>query len=268
MNFGFSKRRKIASGGHGFVFEASDSNGVCVAMKVTNCDDPHTARELEAMKVLACNPHKNVVCYVADPYTDTSKRTYQLYELCKEDLLTQVERKITGVMVEAEAQKVFKQVLEGLIHCHNNDIFHFDLKPENILATADDEYKLADFGSARVGALQKGYAGGTTSYASPESLTSLVVNPEKADVWSLGVCMFAVTQGVFPWSVAHVECLDFTKWKALCKLDNSRDMRQFLKESCLFSISDTFLDVLLKMLHCNVSSRATLSQLRTHEWFK
>ena len=48
---------------------------------------------------------------------------------------------------------VFKQILEAINYCHNNNVVHRDLKPENFLfETKDDnsDIKIIDFGLSKI----------------------------------------------------------------------------------------------------------------------
>lgn len=49
-------------------------------------------------------------------------------------------------MSEAEARKLFQQIICAIEHCHMHKIVHRDLKPENILMDANKNIKIADFG--------------------------------------------------------------------------------------------------------------------------
>lgn len=44
--------------------------------------------------------------------------------------------------------KLFRQVLEGIRHIHDNNIIHRDIKPANIFIDQDGNVKLGDFGLA------------------------------------------------------------------------------------------------------------------------
>jgi translation initiation factor 2-alpha kinase 4 len=99
-----------------------------------------------------------------------------------------------------ELWRIFRQILEGLVHIHSLSIVHRDLKPENIFiahsADGTDNIKIGDFGLATSGriAAEKGIANaletdeitrsiGTASYAAPEvrSASSISYN-DKVDV--------------------------------------------------------------------------------------
>ena len=79
----------------------------------------------------------------------------------------------TGAFTEKFARFYFKQLLQGLDHCHLNGIAHRDLKPENILICGAFNVKVADFGFAapvdgRDGAKFLETKLGTPNYMAPE----------------------------------------------------------------------------------------------------
>jgi serine/threonine protein kinase len=55
-----------------------------------------------------------------------------------------------GNFTEADARKVFLQIIEALSYCHSHHIAHRDLKPENFLFLNSKtlDLKLIDFGLA------------------------------------------------------------------------------------------------------------------------
>lgn len=49
---------------------------------------------------------------------------------------------------EADARRIFRQLVEAVYYCHNHHVAHRDLKPENILFLKSDslDLKIIDFG--------------------------------------------------------------------------------------------------------------------------
>ena len=108
------------------------------------------------------------------------------------------------------------QTVEAVAHCHAQNVYHRDLKPENILLDGADNVKIADFGlaalaygrSAPIGATVHEDASflqhtkcGSLMYAAPEVLRTTLqrgYDAAAADVWSLGVILFAMLSGTLP----------------------------------------------------------------------
>ena len=53
-------------------------------------------------------------------------------------------------LLEAEAQRLFQQVVSALVYCQRRHVCHRDLKPENILLDTNNNAKVADFGLASI----------------------------------------------------------------------------------------------------------------------
>ncbi len=97
-------------------------------------------------------------------------------------------------------------ILSGLKYMHDNSFVHGDIKPSNIIITKiNDSYKatIIDFGQSRkIGKrIDNGITHFAMLYSPPEMLlkvNSLINN--KSDIYSLGVTMYDVLTGVFPYN--------------------------------------------------------------------
>lgn len=79
-----------------------------------------------------------------------------------------------------------------LEYAHSKGIIHRDLKPANIFYTRDGQVKLMDFGIAKLQDSKLTHAGmiiGTLYYMSPEQINAQPLDG-RADIFSLGICMF------------------------------------------------------------------------------
>lgn len=124
------------------------------------------------------------------------------------ELFDQVIDRGANAMSEATGRKFMSQLLAGVHHCHARGVAHRDLKLENVLLTRDGVVKVIDFGLSHIYA--KGGDGefdrsvllkemcGSKSYAAPEVLAGVGYDGFLADMWSLGVCLFAMLSGFFP----------------------------------------------------------------------
>jgi serine/threonine protein kinase len=107
----------------------------------------------------------------------------------------------------ARALDVFTQVVDAVAHLHSHGRTHNDIKADNVLLSQDGTPKLCDFGLAcEIGQPMSGC--GTSRYMAPELLTDdgekivgVLASPLH-DVWSLGVLLFAMLTGRFPWRKA------------------------------------------------------------------
>ena len=93
-------------------------------------------------------------------------------------------------------------------YCHENDIMHRDIKLENILVCIDSkgriyDLKVADFGLAcKISDLdeQQYTVAGSVGYMAPEIIMKESYN-EKVDVFSLGIILYILATGDFPFRV-------------------------------------------------------------------
>ncbi|EGW02417.1 Sperm motility kinase [Cricetulus griseus] len=105
-----------------------------------------------------------------------------------------------GRLQEEQAQHIFTQLVCAVQHCHKNNIAHRDIKLDNILLDDKGNIKLCDFGLAtRVTSGQgtKGFCG-TLEYCAPELFSDKEYDAKAADIWSMGVVLYAMVTVSFP----------------------------------------------------------------------
>jgi serine/threonine-protein kinase HSL1 (negative regulator of Swe1 kinase) len=106
-----------------------------------------------------------------------------------------------GPLNEEGAMFLFRQMMSGIDYLHSFNICHRDLKPENILLTDDCVIKIADFGMAALHQETDGRlktACGSPHYAAPELLKHRAYRGSAADIWSMGVILYAMMAGRLP----------------------------------------------------------------------
>jgi len=113
-----------------------------------------------------------------------------------------------GSLQEDEARPYFKQLMLAVQFMHQQGVVHRDLKLENVLLN-DDQCKVCDFGLAHVYETDPAQSGvflpatlrevcGSKSYCAPEVLEGRGYQGYPTDVWSCGICLFAMLAGFFP----------------------------------------------------------------------
>lgn len=98
---------------------------------------------------------------------------------------------------EAEAYKIFAQIVQGMKYIHSKNIIHRDLKPENILLDTDGRILICDFGLStqmtRFSTKAQTFAG-TLPYMAPEMLSDSKYD-FSVDVWSAALIFLEILTG-------------------------------------------------------------------------
>jgi serine/threonine-protein kinase len=102
----------------------------------------------------------------------------------------------------AEVRDLTRQLLEALVHAHDQGVIHRDIKPENILwAGSTGRVIITDFGLAAVNYFtheaEKRYILGSPLYVSPEQARGDDLDG-RADLFSLGCVLLELTLGFLP----------------------------------------------------------------------
>ncbi|DAZ95662.1 TPA: hypothetical protein N0F65_002459 [Lagenidium giganteum] len=217
-------------------------------------DVERVAREI---KILKRNRHINVI---------------QLYEVIDspERIFLIMEHADSGEMFEyivahhrirePEAVVFFQQIVEGLDYLHANEVTHRDLKPENLLlqtsaATSGYLVKIVDFGLSNThdnGRLLR-TACGSPCYAAPEMIEGKMYKGPLADIWSLGVILFAMVCGYLPFEDSNTNQL----YRKILNADYK--MPPFL--------SHNVQDLIRRVLETSPEKRYTMDHIRQHPWF-
>jgi len=111
-------------------------------------------------------------------------------------LLERAEQSIPTVVISP----IVSQLASALAHMHERGVGHRDVKPDNIMINPQTLHvTLIDFGFAMSTRSSCEDFVGSPIYAAPEVLTFQPYAVDLADVWSLGVVIFQLCFGAYPW---------------------------------------------------------------------
>ena len=109
-----------------------------------------------------------------------------------------------------ETQFYIGSILLMLDYLQKKYIAHRDIKPSNIMIDTNGYLKMIDFGTAKV---LKDYTStiiGTPHYIAPEILQGKGYSLS-CDFWSLGICMYEIFYGIYPFGNTANEVIDIYK---------------------------------------------------------
>ena len=148
-----------------------------------------------------------------------------------------------------ETQFYIGSILLMLDYLQKKYIAHRDIKPSNIMIDSNGYLKMIDFGTAKV---LKDYTStiiGTPHYIAPEILQGKGYSLS-CDFWSLGICMFEMFYGIYPFGNNANEVIDIYK-------EVLKKSLVFPSENNKFANANSFIrDLLAKKVNeriCNVS---------------
>ena len=147
-----------------------------------------------------------------------------------------------------ETQFYIGSILLMLEYLQKKYIAHRDIKPANIMIDTNGYLKMIDFGTAKI---LKDYTStiiGTPHYIAPEILQGKGYSLS-CDFWSLGICMFEIFYGIYPFGNSANEVIDIYKDILKKNLIFPKDSHKYGK------INDFIKELLAKKVNernCNV----------------
>ncbi|OQR88205.1 kinase [Thraustotheca clavata] len=184
-------------------------------------------------------------------------------------------------LAESDIKRIMRCATVGLKYLHANHLVHRDIKPDNLLLTEDNrECKLADLGVAHFfppptsllgeaqqdagmlcntkGTFSKEKAFqmcvGTYEFMSPEALSGEAYSGYAADIWALGVTLYALVCGVLPFQAPNI----------LALFDAIANQPLIFPETKV--LSHDLKDLITRMLIKDAHHRITLEDVLLHPW--
>lgn len=199
---------KLGSGAYGVVSRCrSRATGEELAVKIVDVQQHPSANVLAEAKIMKGLSHPNIVkfhgLFHQSPFVYIVMDAYSGGDLV-DGLQALMQSVRTGKPDCASVVHVARQMTAGVEYLHSLRIVHRDIKGDNFLMDRPDltdpccRIALADFGAACVLTPGQRLAKvvGTAKFAAPEMLDGSY--GEKVDLWALGVVVYGLLSGRFP----------------------------------------------------------------------
>ncbi|CAK6437497.1 unnamed protein product [Pipistrellus nathusii] len=166
--------------------------------------------------------HPGVVAAYGIGIESADSYSFLMEPVLQGDLLRLIRPKVG--LPQAAAQRCAAQLASALEHIHARGLVYRDVKPENVLVRDPGcgRVQLADFGHTRPRGTLLRLRGPPLPYTAPELCAppplpaGLPLQPA-LDAWALGVLLFCLLTGYFPWDqprAADPFFQDFLAWQA------------------------------------------------------
>jgi serine/threonine protein kinase/Leucine-rich repeat (LRR) protein len=190
-------------------------------------DHPNVVQLLDCVKL------KNEMCLVMELVSGG-----ELFSYCMD----------VGPLSEDEARGLFWDIVEAVDYIHEKGVVHRDLKLENCILE-NGRIKIIDFGLGNFfldGPLKTSC--GSPNYAAPELFLSRKYSGPPVDVWAIGVILYAMVTGSFPFDEIQATIDGDYEWYD--ELPTSHGLQ----------------DLIEGIFEVNADLRLTIAQMRTHSW--
>ncbi|KAL3140951.1 hypothetical protein ABBQ32_005475 [Trebouxia sp. C0010 RCD-2024] len=273
---------EINRGGSAVVYRGRDRlQQRDVALKVMHAQDDMLEVHVKAFQrevdYAAGVVHNNIV-QLLDVFAE-GQHYVIVWELVNgPDLLDLLNISQSKKLPEATVAHYFQQLVNAVIFMHNNGFCHRDLKLENcVVDTSSQRIKVIDFGLSKRLESAMTLGVGTPDYMAPELLLEGHLDPSRApptghtqtrqprynpravDVWALGVMLYLLVTGTYPFEDAS------NPGNVTATLRNIMHGRM---QPIPAFVSPACADVISKALTRSSKMRITLDELADHPWIR
>lgn len=208
------------------VTKSSCPDDFCGKLIATEKMPEFLSLEGNVLKVLRAHPHPNILMPVAivnaapvspspspsssAPAPPATTASAVIYPAVGEDLHSYV-RTHKG-LPEREAKSIFRSILSAVAHCHTHRIVLRDLRLGKIFFKKGSrtEVVIGDLDGAQVVSHAAPFLSdrkGSPAFVSPEVLVSQAFDGAAADMWALGVMLFILLTGTYPFQDTQLATL-------------------------------------------------------------
>ena len=221
----------LGEGAGGIVKRGTHQMGdrrVPCAIKVCAIESNVHNAQKEADILRRVGPRKTILKFLGEHRSETTY-SFSVELLNGGDLMKYLEE--NGPPPLDDSQAWFAQMADAVHHLHaSHNVAHLDIKFHNMLLDESrTQLKLCDFGLSQIRGDPNGRWGGellppphsgTKEFAAPEIIKRRDVDGFKADLWSLGFCLFTLVAGHPPFENGASDSDDVYTYEA--RASNSR----------------------------------------------
>ena len=182
---------------------------------------------------------------------------------------------------EKTAKYLFRQIIEGIKHIHENNIVHRDIKLENILIDVNNNVKICDFGIGKILSSNKELLYdqcGTPMYMAPEiflSSNKKGYEGPPVDIWSSGISLYIMLSGTLPFDINQYDSTEKIDINSLSSDEAEKNHNLILQKVIINNepkkiekISKEAKNLLDGLLNKNPAKRLTVDEILNHPWLK
>jgi serine/threonine protein kinase len=166
---------------------------------------------------------------------------------------------------EKIVRKYFRDIIDTIYYIHSQGFAHRDIKLENLILDNNFQLKLIDFGfscDVKKKLLRKKVCG-TKLYIAPEISINNQYDPQIADIFSLGVLLFAMSTSKFPFDSQKSHLfIDIKKGK----FSRFWTLHSMYCKNTKIICSNNFKTLIEGMIATNPKERFSLKDIINSDW--
>jgi len=224
----------------------------------------------------------NKIVRLEDFLIDEDQNYYMVFELAENNLLNYYIMNNDFFRDESFVCMVFRKIVDSLRELHDHNIVHRDLKLENVFVfnSRDSrkpfnfDVKIGDLGLSTICEKNQKLTQycGSPLYSAPEVNKGIPYNGYKYDIWSLGIILYYLIYGNFPFNVYKHEISKENQEEDMVPKIITRLFQKIQTEDVTFDedkqISEPCKTLITSLLSKNPEKRPFVEDIIKHSWMK